>query len=110
MISKQPYNFSGPSTVQKGVAWLGKKAEGKFNKEAKKAATVKKTNEGIRMKAAVKVLAAADAEKAAKNKKAAETRKRNNEAKKAAQTPKPPTGSKLVRQKVAQGPMKKKGY
>jgi predicted metal-dependent hydrolase len=110
MISKQPYNFSGPSEVQKGVAWLGKKAEGKFNKEAKKAAAVKKTNEGIRMKAAVKVLAAEDARIAKqKQQKAASAAKKRAE-KKAQQTPKPPTGSKLVRQKVAQGPMKKKGY
>jgi len=110
MIVKQPYSFAGSDTVKSGVNKLGKLAENKFNKEAKKAAAVKKTNEGIRMKAAVKVLAAEDAKKAARNKKAAETRKRNREAAKAAQAPKPPTGSKLVRQKVAQGPTRKKGY
>jgi predicted metal-dependent hydrolase len=110
MIVKQPYSFAGSDTVKSGVNKLGKLAENKFNKEAKKAAAVKKTNEGIRMKAAVKVLAAEDARIAKqKQQKAASAAKKRAE-KKAQQTPKPPTGSKLVRQKVAQGPTRKKGY
>jgi predicted metal-dependent hydrolase len=110
MISKQPYSFAGSDAVKSGVAKLGKLGENKFTKEAKKAATVKKTNEGILRKAATKVLAAEDARIAKqKQQKAASAAKRRAE-KKAQQTPKPPTGSKLVRQKVAQGPMKKRGY